>query len=131
MYCRDMKNRKYPGAKPQALVMPDRVPLREISSESMVRTQIYLTRAEHDYLLREAARRSEGMSAVLRGIIEEKMAIPEDAWTNNPMLEPTPSDPDYKGREDGSLNHDHYAYGGPKKYQKVRGKWVMKREDEP
>jgi hypothetical protein len=98
---------------------------------TMVRTQIYLTRAEHDFLLREGERTGEGMSAVLRGIIDEKMSIPDDAWTNNPMLEPTPNDPDYEGREDASLNHDYYAYGAPKKYKKVRGKWVMKKEDEP
>jgi hypothetical protein len=101
------------------------------SVPAMIRTQVYLTRAEHDFLTREGERTGEGMSAALRGIIDEKMNIPEDAWTNNPMLEPTPYDPDYEGREDGSLNHDHYAYGAPKKYKKVRGKWVMKREDEP
>jgi hypothetical protein len=131
MYHPEMKNKKYPEAKPQPLVMHDRGSVQEISSEAMVRTQVYLTRAEHNYLLREAARRDEGMSAVLRGIIDEKMTLPEDAWTNNPMLEPTPLDPDYEGHEDGSLNHDHYAYGGPKKYKKVQGKWIMKREDEP
>ena len=98
---------------------------------AMVRTQIYLTRAEHDFLQSEAARRNEPMSAVLRGIIDEKMTIPEDAWTNNPMLEPTVHDPDFEGHEDGALNHDYYAYGGSKKYKKVRGEWVLKREDEP
>lgn len=101
------------------------------SVPAMIRTQVYLTRAEHEFLTREGERTGQGMSAALRGIIDEKMNIPEDAWTNNPMLEPTPYDPDYEGREDGSLNHDHYAYGAPKKYKKVRGKWVMKREDEP
>ena len=28
------------------------------------------------------------MAAVIRGFIDEKMEIPEDAWTNNPMLRP-------------------------------------------
>ena len=98
---------------------------------AMVRTQVYLTRAEHEFLQTEATRRNEPMSAVLRSIIEEKMAIPEDAWVNNPLLEPTPHDPNFEGHEDGSLNHDFYAYGGSKKYKKVRGKWVLKREDEP
>jgi hypothetical protein len=98
---------------------------------AMIRTQIYLTRAEHDFLQSEANRRNQPMSAVLRSIIDEKMTIPEDAWTNNPMLEPTVHDPDFVGREDGALNHDYYAYGGSKKYKKVRGEWVLKREDEP
>jgi hypothetical protein len=71
------------------------------------------------------------MSAVLRAIIEERMTIPEDVWTNNPMLQPTPDTPAWEGPEDASLNHDHYAYGAPKKYKKVRGKWVLKAEDEP
>ena len=26
------------------------------------------------------------MAAVIRNFIDEKMEIPEDAWTNNPML---------------------------------------------
>jgi len=91
---------------------------------AMVRTQIYLTRAEHDFLQSEATRRNQPMSAVLRSIIDEKMTIPEDAWTNNPMLEPTVHDPDFEGHEDGALNHDYYAYGGQKKYHKVKGKWV-------
>lgn len=126
-----MKTRKYPAPKPQVSTLNDRAEAGPITSEAMVRTQVYLTRAEHDFLAREAGRRGEGMSAVLRGILDEKMTIPEEAWTKNPMLEPTPFDPDYEGREDGSLNHDHYAYGAPKKYKKVRGKWVMKQEDEP
>ena len=102
----------------------------EISGSEMVRTQIYLTRAEHKFLHNEAGRRGEPMSAVIRGIIDEKMDLPDEVWTNNPLLEPTPYDPDFEGREDGSLNHDHYVYGGPKKYHKVRGKWVPVDPDE-
>ena len=51
------------------------------------------------------------------------MEVPED-WTNNPMLEPTPDDPDHKGHEDAGINHDHYVYGSPKKWMKVDGEWV-------
>jgi hypothetical protein len=40
---------------------------------TMVRTQIYLTRAEHDFLQREAGRRAQPMSVVIRSIIDEKM----------------------------------------------------------
>jgi hypothetical protein len=91
---------------------------------AMVRTQIYLTRAEHDFLQSEARRRNEPMSAVLRGIIDEKMTIPEDAWTNNPLLRKSPKVKGWKGRRDGSINHDHYVYGAPKKYHEVNGEWV-------
>lgn len=95
------------------------------AEEAMVRTQVYLTRAEHDFLTHEAERRGQAMSAVLREIIDEKMTIPEDAWTNNPMLEPTPDVPGWQGPGDGSINHDHYIYGCPKKYEKRNGKWVL------
>ena len=91
----------------------------------MVRTQIYLTRAEHEYLQGESARRGEPMAAIIRGLVDEKMRIPEDAWLNNPMLEPTPDVPGWEGHEDGSINHDHYVYGCPKKYEKVNGEWVL------
>jgi hypothetical protein len=90
----------------------------------MVRTQIYLTQAEHQFLQSESARRGAPMAAVIRGFIDEKMRIPYDAWTNNPMLEPTVDDPNFEGHEDAALNHDYYAYGGQKKYHKVKGKWV-------
>lgn len=93
--------------------------------EAMVRTQIYLTREEHRFLQGESTRIGQPMAAVIRGFIDEKMQIPEDAWLNNPLLEPTPMDPDYDGKEDASLNHEHYAYGAPKKYEKRKGKWVL------
>jgi hypothetical protein len=99
--------------------------------EPMVRTQIYLTREEVRFLQHEARQERKSMAEVIRGMVDEKMRIPEEAWINNPMLEPTPKDSGSKGREDASLNHDHYAYGAPKKYKKVGGKWVLKREDEP
>ena len=91
---------------------------------AMVRTQVYLTRAEHEFLAREAERRGAGMSAVLRAIIDERMSIPEEAWTMNPMLDPTPDVPGWEGREDGALNHDHYIYGSPKNYEKRGDEWV-------
>ena len=82
--------------------------------EPMVRTQIYLRQSEYNFCQAEAKRRDEPMAAVIRSYIDEKMEVPEDAWTNNPMLEPTPDDPDHKGHEDAGINHDHYVYGSPK-----------------
>lgn len=90
----------------------------------MIRTQIYLNKPEYDFVQREASRRDEPMAAVIRNFIDEKMEVPEDAWTNNPMLEPTPPDPKWKGHEDSGINHDHYLYGTPKNVIKVKGKWV-------
>jgi len=91
---------------------------------SMIRTQIYLTRAEYDFLQKEALHSDEPMAAIIRSYIDERMNVPEDAWTNNPMLEPTTPDPNFKGHEDGAINHDHYIYGCPKKWIKRKGKWV-------
>ena len=92
--------------------------------EPMVRTQIYLRQSEYNFCQAEAKRRDEPMAAVIRSYIDEKMEVPEDAWTNNPMLEPTPDDPDHNGHEDAGINHDHYVYGSPKKWMKVDGEWV-------
>lgn len=116
-----MKTKKQQLSEPMAL--RDRAEVYK-ADPVMVRTQVYLTKAEHDFLTREGERTGKGLSGVLRGIIDEKMTIPEEAWKNNPMLEPTPDDPEWEGQEDASLNHDHYIYGGPKKYEKRHGKWV-------
>ena len=94
------------------------------AKEPMVRTQIYLRQSEYNFCQAEAKRREEPMAAVIRSFIDEKMEIPEEAWTNNPLLRPTPVDPSYEGHEDDSINHDHYIYGSPKKWIKVDGEWV-------
>jgi hypothetical protein len=90
----------------------------------MLRTQIYLSRQEHDFLQKEAARRGEPMAAVIRSFIDEKMTIPDEVWDNNPLLAPSVVDPDWQGQEDGAINHDHYIYGCPKKWVKQNGQWV-------
>ena len=92
---------------------------------AMVRTQIYLSKPEYDFLQAEGKRRDEPMAAVLRGFIDEKMRVPDEVWENNPLLDPPVNDPDYKRRGDGVVNHDHYIYGGAKKYKKVKGKWAL------
>jgi hypothetical protein len=90
----------------------------------MLRTQIYLTKQEYDFLRGESARRGETMAALIRSFIDERMEIPEEVWTNNPLLVPPVEDPDWEGHEDGAINHDHYIYGCPKKWVKQNGKWV-------
>lgn len=89
----------------------------------MVRTQIYLSRPQHDHVQTEANRRSEPMAAVIRSYIEERMEIPDAAWENNPLLD-LPADPDFEGHEDAAINHDHYVYGCPKKWVRQGGEWV-------
>jgi hypothetical protein len=112
------------GKHSAAAVLNETASSPAVEQEAMLRTQIYLSREEHEFVQREAARRDMPMAAVIRKFIDEKMEIPEDAWTNNPMLRPTVHDPDWKGHEDGGLNHDHYLYGCPKKWIKVKGKYV-------
>ena len=96
----------------------------EVQAEPMVRTQIYLSKHEYDFVQREASRRDEPMAAVIREFIDQKMEIPEDAWTNNPMLRPTPPDSEGEGHDDGAINRHHYLYGAPKSWLKQNGKWV-------
>src|SRR4051794_9653258 len=92
-------------------------------SATMIRTQIYLSRAQYDFLQAQARQRTEPMAAVLRSFVDEKMKLPEEVWENNSLLAP-PADPAFVGPEDGIVNHDHYLYGGPKKWMKKKGKWV-------
>jgi hypothetical protein len=115
---------KYPTPKSSAIELKAAAVAHEVEEAPMIRTQIYLNKSEHDFVRREASRRDEPMAAVIRDFIDEKMEIPEDAWTNNPMLEPAPHDPEWKGHEDGGINHDHYIYGCPKKWIKVKGKYI-------
>jgi len=122
-----MKTRKpikYQPHKSSAAELKESAVADQVQDAPMVRTQIYLNREEYDFVQTEARRRNEPMAAVIRKFIDEKMEIPEDAWTNNPMLRPWPHDPDWKGHEDGGINHDHYIYGCPKKWIKVKGKYV-------
>src|ERR1700733_737389 len=118
------KTIKYPAHKSSPLELKEAAMAHEVEAAPMIRTQIYLNKHEYDFVQREASRRDEPMAAVIRNFIDEKMEIPEDAWTNNPMLEPTPHDPEWKGHEDGGINHDHYIYGCPKKWIKVKGKYI-------
>lgn len=97
----------------------------EVREAGMVRTQVYLTGSEHTFLQREAARTGGTMASLIRQYIDEKMALPEDAWANNSLLDPPAEDPQGDGAEDASINLDHYLYETPKRYRKVRGKWVL------
>ena len=127
MYMWRMKKQKpvkYPAHKSSAMELQEPTVADEVEEAPMIRTQIYLNKHEYDFVQREASRRDEPMAAVIRNFIDEKMEIPADAWTNNPMLEPTPHDPAFVGHEDSGINHDHYLYGTPKNVIKVKGKWV-------
>ncbi len=119
-----MKRRtKYETKTSEPMVLNDALALPP-EPPAMVRTQIYLNRVEYDFVQAQATQRGEPMAAVIRAFIDEKMQLPADAWTNNPMLRPTPVDPDWSAPSDAAINHDHYLSGCPKKWVKVKGKWV-------
>ena len=128
MYVWQMKKPlKYPSTRNPSKVLRD-LPgptLGVDGAAGMVRTQIYLTRAEHGFIAAEATRRGEPMAAVIRGYIDDKMRLPDSAWAANPMLKPTPTDAGLELPEDAAINHDHYLYGAPRKYVKKRGQWVL------
>jgi hypothetical protein len=117
------RSEQYPPPKTEAPVFKDAMALPQ-EKEAMVRTQIYLSREEHRFVQSEAARRGQPMAAVIRSFIDERMEIPDEAWENNPLLDPPVEDPEWVGHEDGAINHDHYIYGGPKKWVKRDGQWV-------
>jgi hypothetical protein len=118
------KDKSYPKTGGEPLVIKDAALAYSVEEEPMIRTQIYLSRREQEFVQGEAVRRNVPMAAVIRAFIDEKMEVPEDAWTNNPMLLPPIEDLTFEGHEDGAINHDHYIYGGPKKWIKRNGKWV-------
>src|ERR1700722_10975347 len=95
-----------------------------VGEQPMVRTQIYLSRPEHDFIQQEASRQGQPMAAVIRAFIDEKMEVPDEVWTDNPLLRAPVPDRTWDGREDGAINHDHYIYGTPKKWMQRKGKWV-------
>ena len=103
-----MKRRvKYPKSESAASALQEGVAAAPPENPStMVRTQIYLSRVEYDFVQAESTQRREPMAAVIRSFIDEKMQLPADAWTNNPMLRPTPVDPDFQTPADAALNHD-------------------------
>ena len=124
MYNGGMKrNAKYPPTESEPPIVKDALALPP-DPPAMVRTQIYLSRPEYDFVQAQASQRGEPMAAVIRAFIDEKMRLPDEAWINNPMLRPTPKDPDFEMPEDAAINHDHYLYGTPKKWVRVKGRLV-------
>jgi hypothetical protein len=120
------KRVKYPKANAVSVKLKESPALAEPVAGPMVRTQIYLSKEEHDFLQRESRRRDEPMAAIIRGFIDDKMKIPDDAWTNNPIFKPWPKEAysEDDGREDAGINLDHYLYGVPKDWIKVKGEWI-------
>ncbi|MGB0991746.1 MAG: hypothetical protein ACPG32_04675 [Akkermansiaceae bacterium] len=78
----------------------------------MIRTQVYLTSDQREFLQREGKRTGVSMAEALRRIILEKMqpSGPEvAAWLGNPLLEEVEKDPSFMGT--GSTDLDAGIYG--------------------
>ena len=118
------ENAPYPSTETaEPMMLREAAPAFLVAEQPMVRTQIYLSKREHEFVLGEAGRRGQPMAAIIREYIDANMEIPDSAWSDNPLLGPS-ADPGFAGPEDGVLNLDHYVYGGPKKWMKRKGKWI-------
>jgi len=129
MYVRHMKTKKNSRKQPESTKPSEPMILQEAAvaynvDEPMVRTQIYLSKPEHQFIQQEATRQGQPMAAIIRAFIDEKMEVPEDAWANNPLLDPPAPDRTWSGHEDGAVNHDHYIYGTPKKWMRRDDQWA-------
>ncbi len=76
-----------------------------------VRTQIYLSETQREFLNRESKRTGQSMAELIRDYIDEKMTPNEDIWDTNSLLAPAPEDPAFVGHEDGSVATDAIIYG--------------------
>jgi hypothetical protein len=121
------KGKKTAKSSPEAyepLMLKEAALAYEVDEQPMVRTQIYLSKPEHTFIQHEAARQGQPMAAVIRAFIDEKMEVPDEVWTDNPLLREPVADAAWAGRDDGAINHDHYIYGGPKKWMQRNGQWI-------
>lgn len=81
------------------------------SDIAKVRTQIYLSEEQRDFLNRESKRTGQSMAELIRQYITERMNPSEDIWDTNTLLSPAPEDPAFVGNEDGSVATDAIIYG--------------------
>ncbi len=78
-------------------------------AQEMVRTQVYLTPGQRDFLQNEGKRRGVSMAAALRQIVEERMRPEGAAWIGNSLLDEPAKDPSFVGA--GSEDADAGIYG--------------------
>ncbi len=72
------------------------------------RTQIYLTRRQHQYLRKQGEINKISIAEVMRKLIDEKLSKDEDYKDNS--LFSIGKDGFSMGIERGSINHDDYIY---------------------
>lgn len=79
--------------------------------KEMVRTQVYLTPQQRDFLRSEGRRRGLSMAAAIRAMVEEKMKPAGDAWQGNSLLESAVEDASFQSDGRGSVGADETIYG--------------------
>jgi len=77
-----------------------------------IRTQIYLTREEYEYLSQQSEKRQSSIAEVVRQLIEEKMPKEKD-YEDNPLFAIGKKGLSM-GRKEGSVKHDDSLYRGKK-----------------
>ncbi|NTU43431.1 MAG: hypothetical protein HGA78_10385 [Nitrospirales bacterium] len=82
--------------------------MKEVMGKTNVRTEIYLTKEEYDYLRRESEKKRVSIAEVVRQLIEERM--PKESYEENPLFS-IGKDGFTMGRARGSEEHDKYIYG--------------------
>ena len=97
--------------------LPADVHLRDGDSasvqEELVRTQVYLSVEQRDFLRDEGQKHGVSMAAALRKIINERMKPAVVSWEGNPLLDDVVVDPGFKstGKGFGSIDADASIYG--------------------
>ena len=79
-------------------------------NKTQIRTQIYLTQEEYEYLRYQSEKKRASIAEVIRQLIEEKMPKEKD-YENNPLFV-IGRDGFSMGRREGSIKHDDYIYKG-------------------
>ncbi|PID81805.1 hypothetical protein CSB20_01120 [bacterium DOLZORAL124_64_63] len=75
----------------------------------LVRTQVYLTPEQRDFLRNEGRRKGVSMAGALRQLVEERMRPGGSGWEGNPLLDEVAEDASFTGA--GSGNVDEAVYG--------------------
>ncbi len=79
--------------------------------EELVRTQIYLSVEQREFLREEGQKSGISMAAALREIISERMKPALVNWEGNPLLDDVAVDPEFKSTGTGSTDADAAVYG--------------------
>ena len=81
-------------------------------NSNMRRTQIYLSKDQHDFLSSRAEKEGVSVAELIRQYVAEKMPKEKD-YENNPLFNMARKT-FRMGRPEGAVDHDEYLYRGRK-----------------